>query len=309
MNGSLGRITSIVTLTAGAAFFAAMLPTGDAVARPSTALHGGTHTNIYVMSSHRGRPLRITANREGGEDHLAYDPSWSPNGRRLLFTEVRCHSCASEIHVVPARPVRGNWLRRTLAYGFRPRWSPDGKKIAFVGTNGGIYVMNADGSHRRLLVKHGLANDGPSWSPDSKSIVFTEQRTASSWRLYRIKVDGSGLRPLRTGAGSAVDAAWSPDGRTIAFARQSGVWQIYTIAAAGSRRRKLSDGRASDSSPSWSSNGRMLAFVRQQGNNTSIFTMTRRGRNVRRLTRAARAVEPAWSPRGDKIAFSADLSG
>src|SRR5215211_2468040 len=308
MNGSLGRLTAVVAIVAGGAFNAAILPHSDAVARPSTAVHGGTHTNIYVMPWRGGRPIRITANGEGGEDHLAYDPSWSPDGHRIVFTEVRCHSCTSEIHVVAARPVHGNWLRRTLAHGFRPRWSPDGKKIAFIGTSGGIYVMNSDGSRRRLIVKHGLANDGPSWSPDSKSIVFTEQATASSWRIYRIRADGTGLRPLPTGDGSVVDAAWSPDGRTIAFARQSRLWQIYSMTARGSQRRKLSDGRASDSFPSWSPNGRMLAFVRQQGNNTSIFTMTRRGRNVRRLTQGARAVEPAWSPRGDKIAFAADLS-
>jgi Tol biopolymer transport system component len=307
---SFHRIALLAVLATGVASAGTLLLGGSADASSSTAAHGGSHTNIYVVSPRGGRATRITANREGEEDKLAYDPSWSPDGRRLVFTQTRCHSCASEIHVVRARPVRGGSLGPTIAYGFRPRWSPDGRKIAFVGTGGGIHVMNPDGSHHRLLVKRGLANDAPSWSPDSKWLVFTEQKTASNWRLYRISIAGRRLRPLRTGDGSAVDPAWSPKGRTIAFARQSGAWALYTIDLKNGRRRKLSSGRASDSFPSWSPGGRLLAFVRQEGNGTSIFTMKLKGRSIRRLTPlGVRAVEPAWSPRGDKIAFAGDLSG
>ena len=154
------RSALLAVLAAGLAVLAALLPARDAGARSTTAAHGGSHTNIYVVSPHGGRATVITSNHEGEEDHLAYDPSWSPDGRRLVFTEVRCHSCASEIHVVSARPAHGRSLGRQIASGFRPRWSPDGKRIAFVGIGGGIYVMDADGSHRRLLVKRGLANDG-----------------------------------------------------------------------------------------------------------------------------------------------------
>ena len=153
------RSALLAVLAAGLAVLAALLPARDAGARSTTAAHGGSHTNIYVVSPHGGRATVITSNHEGEEDHLAYDPSWSPDGRRLVFTEVRCHSCASEIHVVSARPAHGRSLGRQIASGFRPRWSPDGKRIAFVGIGGGIYVMDADGSHRRLLVKRGLAND------------------------------------------------------------------------------------------------------------------------------------------------------
>ena len=57
-----------------------------------------------------------------------------------------------------------------------PAWSPDGKSIAFVRGKGGnwdVYVMNADGSHRRKLTKSPSEDAFPSWSPDGKTMAFT----------------------------------------------------------------------------------------------------------------------------------------
>ncbi len=300
------RVTSrALALAAGVL---SLLSASGASAREQVALHGGAHTNIYITRESGGKLIRLSNNREGQEDHLAYDPSWSPDGRRLVFTEVTCHMCDSEIHVMQSRPARGKgWAGRTIAIGFHPRWSPDGGRIAYVGRSGGIYVMSADGSHRRLLVKRGLADDGPSWSPDGKQIVFTMQQTASLWRLYLVDADGQHLRPITTGPESAVNPSWSPDGRSIAFARQQGLWQLYILRLATRQLRRVSDGRWSDSWPVWSPDGRRLAFVRQEQAGNAIYRVGVSGRDVRRVSpRAYIAVQPAWSPRGDRVAFAGD---
>jgi TolB protein len=299
----LGLAAALVA-TAGLA----ALGTG-ASAAPTHATHGGAHTNIYVVPAAGGRPVRLTNNRESEEDKLAYDPSWSPDGKRLVFTEVRCHSCTSEIHVMPARPVGGTrWLGVPIAYGFHPRWSPNGKLIVFVGLNGGINVMRPDGSHRRLIARGGFADDGPTWSPDSKRIAFAQQETASRWRLYVVRADGSGLRPVTSRRVSAANPSWSPNGRRIAFAQQLVRWQIFTVNLKGKARTRVSNGRANDSFPVWSPNGRRLAFVRQEGNATAVYTVGANGRGVRRVSpRSMIAVQPAWSPSGRKIAFAGDL--
>jgi len=306
--GASGRLSLIAAGVVAFAGLTSLVLGVTAHAAPTHAEHGGTHTNIWVVPASGGRPVRFTNNLESSDDRLAYDPSWSPDGKRMVFTEVRCHACISEIHVMPARPVRGpRWLGRPVAYGFHPRWSPNGKLIVFVGANGGIYVMRPDGSRRRLIAKGGFADDNPTWSPDSRRIAFARQETATLWRLFIVRADGRGLRALTSRRITAINPSWSPNGRRIAFAQRLLRWQIFTVNLAGGARKRISNGRASDSFPVWSPNGRRLAFVRQEGNTTAVFTVGADGRGVRRASpRSMIAVQPAWSPTGRRIAFAGD---
>ena len=56
---------------------------------------------------------------------------------------------------------------RRLTKGWNPSWSPGGDKLVFAdgydSSFADIYVINKDGSGRRLLVRDG---DEPIWSPD-----------------------------------------------------------------------------------------------------------------------------------------------
>ena len=293
-------------LSAALAALAALLLGAGAGAAPAKAADESEFTNIYLVPAAGGKPIRLTNNKAAIEEKLAYDPTFSPNGKQLAFTEVLCHSCTSEIHVIRARPARGaGWLGRAIAYGYHPRWSPNGKLIAYIGVTGGVYVMRPDGSHRRLVTKGGLADDGPTWSPDSRRIAFTRQVTASRWRLYVINVDGSGLRPLTSGSIPAVNPSWSPNGRKIAFAQERGRWQIVTMSLDGRGRTTISNGRASDSFPVWSPNGRRFVFVRQVGSGTAVFTIGANGRGVKRMSPPSMmAVEPTWTPSGRYVAFA-----
>jgi Tol biopolymer transport system component len=78
------------------------------------------------------------------------DPSWSPDGQRLVFKVWEAST--QKLFITTAKPD-GSDLRR-LSDGVHPQWSPDGQKIAFMrdqadGTH--IYVMNADGTDPRCL--------------------------------------------------------------------------------------------------------------------------------------------------------------
>ena len=50
-----------------------------------------------------------------------------------------------------------------------PAWSPDGAKLAFV-RDGGIAVMNADGSNMHVIISSGTF---PAWSPDGTKLAYS----------------------------------------------------------------------------------------------------------------------------------------
>ena len=91
-----------------------------------------------------------------------------------------------------------------------------------------LYVMNADGSGKRMLTRDVFA--GPAWSPDGQKIAFERDHhrkfvpgaytpADSNIEIYVINADGSGQRSLTRNPGNDFGTAWSPDGQKIAFGR------------------------------------------------------------------------------------------
>ena len=71
-------------------------------------------------------------------------------------------------------------------------------KIAFTrgSPTDGIYIMNADGSGKRLLARNASLG---AWSPDGRKIAFSSKRDGT-WDVYLMNADGSGQRRLTTDA-------------------------------------------------------------------------------------------------------------
>ena len=134
-------------------------------------------------------------------------PDWSPSGRRIAFSRYR----GGGISVVG----RNGTGRRKLTAGNEddfPNWSPDGGRIAFARHWKEVWVMNADGTGKRLLAGRGASE--PAWSPNGRKIVFNRNDG-----LYLMDSDGSGQLSLDAGGYSPV---WSPDGQQLAFTVESG---------------------------------------------------------------------------------------
>jgi TolB protein len=96
----------------------------------------------------------VVAHPDGSEAHVAAsgtDPSWSPEGRLILF---KTFDDATETLWISTVSPDGTGLRR-LAPGVHPDWSPDGARIVYMRdrTDGGadIWIMNRDGSGGRCL--------------------------------------------------------------------------------------------------------------------------------------------------------------
>jgi len=184
-----------------------------------------------LVADARGRVLR----RFG--TGYSTEPAWSPNGQRIAYTSG-------------SRLIVANRAGQTIVEHSIPglaggqTWSSDSRRLAFTvavtidgGTGAqaqrGIYVMNADGTGRRLLVVNAI---DPAWSPNGSKIAYVTYRSrlAGGGFVTVANADGTGARRLTASVEDESQPAWSPGGRQIAFLRGDVI--VVAPSAGGAER-------------------------------------------------------------------------
>jgi Tol biopolymer transport system component len=164
------------------------------------------------------------------------------DGKKLVFTSMR--SGDLDIYSMDANGMNVRRLTYELGYDGGPFWSYDGKQIVYRAnhpktdkekadytellkqnlirpTTLEIWVMNADGSHKRQVTSNGKANFGPYFFPDGKRVIFAsnmDDPRGRNFDLYKINTDGTGLERITFNDTFDGFPMFSRDGKKLVFA-------------------------------------------------------------------------------------------
>jgi Tol biopolymer transport system component len=196
-----------------------------------------------------------TANPDGTDrvrltDNPQYDaePVVSPDGKQIVFGSQRDGDF--DIYIMNADGSNVRRLTDRVGYDGGPWFSPDGTKIVWrawypetkaerdqwkdcmeknyiVAVPLDLWVMDVDGSNKRMLLKNGATNFAPSWHPDGNRIIFASNM--DDWRedirefghnfeLYLINLDGTNLTRITFNTTFDSFPLFSSDGKKLVWA-------------------------------------------------------------------------------------------
>ncbi len=200
-------------------------------------------------------PYNIYSAKADGTDltQLTYNPQYdaepviSSDGKKIVFGSQR--EGDFDIYTMNADGSNVKRLTDTIGYDGGPWFSPDGKKIAWrswypktakdkalwrdsmeknyiTATPLDIWVMDADGQHKKRLTNNGATNWAPSWHPDGKRLIFSSnmddwhediKQFGHNFEIYMINIDGSGLERITNNQVFDSFPMFSADGKKLVF--------------------------------------------------------------------------------------------
>ena len=252
--------------------------------------------DIYLLNTKNGNVERLTTLENTGE----YNPSWSPDGKRIVHdvTDANFHALyITDVKTRMSQPLPG------ADGGNDADWSPDGIRILFDrGPYGdpSLYLLPPTGGTPTLLVENAVSGD---WSPDSQRVVF--EREGSIWTA---NIAG-GDETLITEAGH--NPVWSKDGLWLAYDLDGDLWKVG-VDLNGSRTGEpvqLTSGPVTEGGATWSNNGKSLAFSSDASGDFDVWKISSSGGAPIQLRGAQGFGEfdPAFSSNGQYIAYDGAL--
>jgi TolB protein len=246
---------------------------------------------IFIVNSDGTGAARLRVLSRVHRDTAWFQPSWSPDGKRLALIGYFDNGLSMEgdTRIYVRNPDGRAKVVMTLG-GTNTSdvsWSPDGKRI--VSDSGGdfpeIFIVRvATGKWHYVGVTYGA---NPSWSPGGAWICYQSYVDQEVKGLALVQPNGHG-KVLLTRSGDHPD--WSPDAKRIVFEDKGG---IFVVDRDGSNLKRLTT-RAGDSHPDWSPTGSRILFSRRAGSRTDLWVMRPDGSHQVRLIKNGE--DPDWQP-------------
>jgi TolB protein len=162
---------------------------------------------VWAMDRNGRNPRRVF-------DGDGWDPTWSPDGSRILFASDR--DGGTQLYIGNADGSNIKRVSNLPSVRGRSDWSPQDLITTYSGEAWAreVFVMNLDGSNAHKVSPKGGNSQGPSFSPDGQWIAFTGYydhfKDVNGCEIYIMRIDGSDLRRLTDNDYCDYQPRWGP---------------------------------------------------------------------------------------------------
>ena len=255
-----------------------------------SAYSTNSESTLWTVDVNGGAPAKLEV------DIAAFQPAWSPSGRRIAFwTNVNGQRDLATIAATGGSRVM---VTSDVAVDWAPIWSPDGRFLYFASDRGGSMGIwriavdegsgRATGAPEPIAAGVDVAMDLPHLSADGNTLVFRSkiQSVNPAAIDFEPTTERAGsVRLLQHSTGQLVPSAVSPDGRWMALYNLNERQQdIFAMRSDGSELSRLTDDAARDWFPRFTPDGSALTFISNKSGSYQGWSIRLDGSNRTQLT-------------------------
>lgn len=268
-------------------------------------------------------------------NNLAGDPSWSPDGSRLVFLGLEKDMMKGGLYTMNddgtgLSKIAGQWERDHL---FNPSWNPVNNKIICHGPGfgegpggDGLFLVDLDGDQTERIELSSQRVEYVGWNPDGGKIAYNVYEEYDSSSIWVMNTDGSGQTQLTTAAdGFCAGPSFSYDGLKIVYLKgftttmgglkpEKAINEIWIMNNDGSNKHMIyapGEGMQLIRERAWNKNNEIIFARHQQLKAPQIWVINSDGTNPQLIfdpeeggIPTAMYDDPVWDNSGTKVAVT-----